>query len=665
MPRPRRVLAQCLALILSLTALASPGQGAERPAEKGLVHALQLWDQDQQQDAIAAAQAAAAQGDLRAEAFVGVFLHYQSKPGPDNDGALSAWRKAADGGDAEGCFRMGWAYALAPFVEKDLTKALAYYRKAAAQGHLMGIYGVAMHCGDPVERKQQLERASKGGLALARIALLRDALPPPSAPEPALRAWLKAAQEAGDMSDAEWETDVTHALVINSPIQDKEGSLPIVRRLAQADPMALARGMHLDALSGMGVAEDRLPDEKQGVARAQIGLALRLKEKGDADDRREAAEMLKKAAEGGSGFAQVVLATEYLTGGLVPADKAQAYAWTRRAADQNEPYGLMLQGSNDMADGKAKAAEAEFRLALRLGNIESAYMLGFGLQNGDLGSVDEARAATYYQMAAASGSARAMETLGRLYLSPTQMNPDRTKGEALLHQALDAGYGKAGLELGQRYLRGETLDKDLGKAAQAFGSAEKLGSKLAPMYLAMMASAGSLPGGQDLAEKELALASARGLDEARATLNLAADRGAKAPGGRTVFLKEELARMEADRDLELGDVSGRLEKRFDQRFSGLINDRYPICMAVHVADGGALEGAYYYRRLPKSVFKLKGAFNHYHFVAEEYDPQGRQSGLFEGDMSPVGVLKGAWTKAGGKPEPFELRLSYAKNVEDF
>ncbi|WP_184080928.1 SPOR domain-containing protein [Sphingobium subterraneum] len=49
--------------------------------------------------------------------------------------AIDEWRPLAESGDADAQFNMGQAYKLGRGVPTDLTTALGYYRKAAAQGH--------------------------------------------------------------------------------------------------------------------------------------------------------------------------------------------------------------------------------------------------------------------------------------------------------------------------------------------------------------------------------------------------------------------------------------------------------------------------------------------------------------------------------------------------
>ena len=53
----------------------------------------------------------------------------------DLEEAIKWWRKAADQGDANAQFNLGWAYSNGEGVAKDSEEAAEWFRKAAEQGH--------------------------------------------------------------------------------------------------------------------------------------------------------------------------------------------------------------------------------------------------------------------------------------------------------------------------------------------------------------------------------------------------------------------------------------------------------------------------------------------------------------------------------------------------
>ena len=69
--------------------------------------------------------------------------------------AVKAWRKPASEGDAEAQFNLGQAYKLGRGVKSDLDIALDWYRKAAAQGHLLA----ADSCGHLLHYQQKIPQA--------------------------------------------------------------------------------------------------------------------------------------------------------------------------------------------------------------------------------------------------------------------------------------------------------------------------------------------------------------------------------------------------------------------------------------------------------------------------------------------------------------------------
>jgi len=82
-----------------------------------------------------AAEKAAEQGDADAQFDLG-YMYFVSKGVPENDAeAIKWWRKAAEQGHADAQYELGVAYANGWGVPEDKAEALKWWRKAAEQGH--------------------------------------------------------------------------------------------------------------------------------------------------------------------------------------------------------------------------------------------------------------------------------------------------------------------------------------------------------------------------------------------------------------------------------------------------------------------------------------------------------------------------------------------------
>lgn len=80
--------------------------------------------------------------------------------------AINEWRPLADAGDPDAQFNMGQAYKLGRGVQPDLPAAIAWYRKAAVQGHMRAEDNLGLlmfQQGDRAGAMPYLQRASTRG----------------------------------------------------------------------------------------------------------------------------------------------------------------------------------------------------------------------------------------------------------------------------------------------------------------------------------------------------------------------------------------------------------------------------------------------------------------------------------------------------------------------
>lgn len=87
--------------------------------------------------------------------------------------------KAAEAGDAEAQYRVGYAYEYGQGVEEDKSKAKSFYEKAAAQNHGAALFSLAVLYeygdtqteADPQRAIAYLTRAAEAGYASAQLNL--------------------------------------------------------------------------------------------------------------------------------------------------------------------------------------------------------------------------------------------------------------------------------------------------------------------------------------------------------------------------------------------------------------------------------------------------------------------------------------------------------------
>jgi len=93
--------------------------------------------------AMAAPNTPSAQYELGQRYFYGTGGKVNGRQyGQDYRLAVYSYRKAADQGDADAQFMLGWCYENGLGVERDYDQAQAWYQKAADQGHQFAMVGL-------------------------------------------------------------------------------------------------------------------------------------------------------------------------------------------------------------------------------------------------------------------------------------------------------------------------------------------------------------------------------------------------------------------------------------------------------------------------------------------------------------------------------------------
>lgn len=643
--RTRSILTIGLAGLLCAMSVAAHADDAAIRA------ALERWKHGEQAAAQKAMQALADGGDARAQALSGAFLHYTSDGKADKD-ALALWQKAADAGDAEGQYRVGWAYSHGYAVTADPFAAGPWYEKAAAQGHLLAQYNLALQKKGK-ERTELLKEADAHGLSLAGLQLAPD-YPPEGASAAVRQAWLDSTVALIKRGEADAMRWLGVYYKSKGPDQDPDKAEAAFRTLAAMDPLALARDLPLDTLKGMGLPEDRLKFQRNAVLLAQFNLASILENKGGEKSLAEARRWYLASAEGGNAIAQGYLSTRYALGLTFDVDPYESYRWAVKASEQGLALGWTMRGNGELLRDDP-AAEASFLKAIDMGEPLAGAQLGWALAHGQLGPRDEAKGRKHLLWAAEQGEVHACHYLGSLMLDAVQLKRDPKEGERWLKKAAELGDASAALELGRRRLYALGLPQSTAEALKWVDQAMTMGDPNAHMMMAVLAAKMGGDKNEAYALDELGIAAAHGQLDARGVLAQSEDKAQGQDAARRLASLTELKRMAKDGDLGEADLGGRLGKEYVYKFSGLIDGRYPVVLGMDVAEDGRVKGAYYYRRSQGKPLTLSGSLKNGQFEAEERDGTGNVTGTFEGAFG-LDRLRGRWTGTNGKARPFELLL---------
>ena len=296
------------------------------------------------------------------------------------------YRQAAERGDAEAQFELGYMYAAGIGLPADSAEAASWYRKAAAQGHASAQYnlGFLYHHGDGI-----LKNTTQAAILYRRAAEQGHA-------EAQNNLGLLYVQGDGVLKD--------FSQAVMWYRKSAEQGNPVAQ-YNLANKYAQGEGVPLDTTQA---ATWHRKAAEQGLAEAQASLGFLYDEGyGVPKDADQATMLYRKAAEQGLARAQYYLAKKYAQGEGVPLDLTQAATWHRKAAEQG-------------------FAEAQASLGF-------LYDEGYGVPK------DADRAAMWYRKAAEQGLAWAQYNLGLLYVQGKGIPLDLVQGYSWINMAAAGG----------------------------------------------------------------------------------------------------------------------------------------------------------------------------------------------------------------------------------
>ena len=307
---------------------------------------------------------------------------------------IQKWRIAAEQGDADAQFELGWAYDTGEGIDQDYREAVRWYREAAEQGNASAQYnlGVAYGTGEGIDQDY------------------REAV-----------RWYREAAEQGN-ARAQYNLGVAYGKGEGID-QDRPEAVRWYRKAAEQGNASAQNNLGVAYSTGEGIAQDHREAirwhrkaAKQGNARAQNNLGLAYKNgEGVAQDHREAMRWYRKAAGQGIAWAQYNLGVAYSNGKGVAQNHREAVRWYRKAAEQGIAWAQYNLGrvyfTGEGIDQDYREAVRWSRKAAEQGDADAQYNLGVAYTNGQGVIEDRREAYIWHSIAKANGSEKAANNL--------------------------------------------------------------------------------------------------------------------------------------------------------------------------------------------------------------------------------------------------------------
>lgn len=331
----------------------------------------------------------------------------------NGDEDIEGYRKAAELGDVEAQFMLGWSYSKGVGVTKNTKVACEWFRKAAEQGDVESQYclGLMYEIGDGVAQDTKTSIS-----------------------------WYRKAAEQGD-ARTQYILGVRYVKGEGVP-KDYKVACDWYLKAAEQGYAKAQYSLGLKYMRGEGVAKNNEEAYKwchkaaeQGYSRAQNTLGVMyLKGEGVTKDVKAAYQCYQKAAEQGYSIAQSNLGFMYQKGVGVAKEAAIACEWYQKAAKQGYAeaqcnLGLMYAKGYGVVKDEKAAVEC-FRKSAKQDYAKAQFALGFMYEKGKGVASDDNVACEWYSSAAKLGYVRAQEALSRLNKRVNDEHSKLQKNEA-------------------------------------------------------------------------------------------------------------------------------------------------------------------------------------------------------------------------------------------
>ena len=256
-------------------------------------------------------------GDAEAQIALAQRYRFGVDVSKDPAKAVEWFQKAAEQGNVQAQFSVGYMYAAAEGgFERNLPKAVEWYRKAAEGGHANAQVnlGNMYRSGDGVSKDLPMtlywfQKAADQGYAMAQIAMAGMYANGDGVPRDQQKA-IALYHDAADQGNARAQAIIARMYVDGDGVpRDLQKAIALYQKAAE-----------------------------QGDVMAQMNLAnIYAEGKIVPQNLAAMAELYRKAAEQGNPSAQYNLGLMYYSGNGVNEDQATAFQWLQKAAHQRNP----------------------------------------------------------------------------------------------------------------------------------------------------------------------------------------------------------------------------------------------------------------------------------------------------------------------------------------
>jgi len=430
------------------------------------------------QDALRWLTKAAEQGVPSAQRTLGS-LYLEGKGVPQDLGkGKGLVLTAAEAGDLDGIFHMGWHHEQGRDGTVDLVEAMNWFRRWIFSHNLFSVgpdrylWGYDID-GEKVTKipalnAERMLRAAKTGDPKAQYRLGQHLAYEEGDNRTAAEWFLKAAEK--DYAPAQYELAYLCEMGLSwTEVRKTDNGVSALERLPAVSPV------HEAVLAGQTAA-------RYGQGKIQKHSA-REREKADAT------RWYRRSALNGWVRAQYALGMAYKKGELIAADPVQAASWLEMAATnghtraQLELANLLYDGSG--TDQDFNGALTWFRSAAAQGLAEAQYKLGVMHEYGEGTAVDQEAARKAYEKAAYRLHPAAYVALGRMFYRGKggQQDIQGARHWFMLSAVApkSAMASTASMYLGHIYEKGEGVDPDP-KEAQRWYSSGTEGTKADSLF---------------------------------------------------------------------------------------------------------------------------------------------------------------------------------------
>ena len=389
--------------------------------------------------------------------------YYYGRNGKTKDyaEAVKWYRKAAEQGNADAQYSLGYCYYKGRGVAKDCAEAVRWIRKAADQGNIDAQcnLGYFYYSGEGVTKdldkaKELLRKAAAQGNQMAKDKL-EELFGATTQVEQQPQTQVVADEFEGKTASEIADIAEDYYYGRNGKTQDYAEAVKWARKAAEL---------------GNSLGQFRLGScytEGKGVTHDYV----------------EAVKWYRKAADQGYAGAQISLGLCYYHGQGITQDYGEAVKWCRKAEEQGDADALIVLGilyyNGEGVPFDLKHALELWSKAAAQGNAWAQDTLGDYYYNGDIVTQDYAEAVKWYRKAADQGEASAQNNLGFCYFNGQGVTQDYAEAVKWYRKAVDQGNADAQNNLGNCYYDGEGVTQDRNKAKELWRKSAAQGNQLA------------------------------------------------------------------------------------------------------------------------------------------------------------------------------------------